>query len=86
MMPIFALSLKTLNIDIIWFGVIFTIMIECALITPPVGLNIYLLQSIAKAEITEVGVGITPFVIIMLFAVLVLYFFPSIALYIPFKL
>lgn len=86
MMPIFALSLKTLNIDIIWFGVIFTIMIECALITPPVGLNIYVLQSIANAKMTEVGVGITPFVIIMLFAVLVLYFFPSIALYIPFKL
>lgn len=86
MMPIFALSLKTLNIDIIWFGVIFTIMIECALITPPVGLNIYVLQAIANAKMTEVGMGITPFVIIMLFAVLVLYFFPSIALYIPFKL
>ncbi len=86
MMPIFALSLKTLNIDIIWFGIIFTIMIECALITPPVGLNIYVLQDIAKAKMTEVGIGIIPFVIIMLFAVLVLYFFPNIALYIPFKL
>ncbi len=86
MMPIFAISIKAMNIDIIWFGIIFTIMIECALITPPVGLNIYVLQSIGNANMSEIGKGVTPFVLIMLFAVLVIYFFPNIALYIPFKL
>jgi len=55
MMPIFAISIKAMNIDIIWFGIIFTIMIECALITPPVGLNIYVLQSIGKANMSEIG-------------------------------
>jgi C4-dicarboxylate transporter DctM subunit len=86
MMPIFAISIKAMNIDIIWFGIIFTIMIECALITPPVGLNIYVLQSIGKANMSEIGKGVIPFVIIMMFTVLVIYFFPDIALYIPFKL
>ena len=46
MMPIFAISIAAMNIDLIWFGIIFTLMIECALITPPVGLNIYVLQAI----------------------------------------
>ena len=86
MMPIFAISIKAMNIDIIWFGIIFTIMIECALITPLVGLNIYVLQSIGKANMSEIGKGVIPFVIIMMLTVLVIYFFPDIALYIPFKL
>jgi len=86
MMPIFAISIKAMNIDIVWFGIIFTIMIECALITPPVGLNIYVLQSIGKANMSEIGKGVIPFVIIMMLTVLVIYFFPDIALYIPFKL
>jgi C4-dicarboxylate transporter DctM subunit len=86
MMPIFSLSIAAMNIDIIWFGIIFTIMIECALITPPVGLNIYVLQAIGKAKMEEIGKGVAPFVLIMMFAVLVIYFFPDIALYIPFKL
>ena len=75
-----------MNIDIIWFGIIFTIMIECALITPPVGLNIYILQAIGKAKMGEIGKGVAPFVFIMLFTVFVIYLFPDLALYIPFKL
>ena len=75
-----------MNIDIIWFGIIFTQMIECALITPPVGLNIYVLQAIGKAKMGEIGKGVAPFVLIMLFAVFIIYLFPDIALYIPFKL
>jgi len=86
MMPIFSISIAAMNIDIIWFGIIFTLMIECALITPPVGLNIYVLQAIGNAKMEEIGKGVAPFVLIMLFAVFVIYFFPDIALYIPFKL
>jgi len=86
MMPIFSISVAAMNIDIIWFGIIFTLMIECALITPPVGLNIYVLQAIGKAKMGEIGKGVVPFVLIMLFSVFIIYLFPDIALYIPFKL
>ena len=86
MMPIFSISIAAMNIDLIWFGIIFTLMIECALITPPVGLNIYVLQAIGKAKMAEIAKGVIPFVIIMLFTVFVIYLFPDIALYIPFKL
>ena len=86
MMPIFSISIAAMNIDLIWFGIIFTLMIECALITPPVGLNIYVLQAIGKAKMSEIAKGVIPFVIIMLFTVFVVYLFPDLALYIPFKL
>jgi C4-dicarboxylate transporter DctM subunit len=86
MMPIFSISIAAMNIDIIWFGIIFTLMIECALITPPVGLNIYVLQAIGNAKMGEIGKGVAPFVLIMLFTVFIIYLFPDIALYIPFKL
>ena len=86
MMPIFSISIAAMNIDLIWFGIIFTLMIECALITPPVGLNIYVLQAIGKAKMSEIAKGVIPFVLIMLFTVFVVYLFPDLALYIPFKL
>jgi C4-dicarboxylate transporter DctM subunit len=86
MMPIFAVSIAAMNIDLIWFGIIFTLMIECALITPPVGLNIYVLQAIGNAKMIEIAKGVIPFVFIILFGVLLVYWFPAIALYIPFKL
>jgi C4-dicarboxylate transporter, DctM subunit len=80
MVPVLAPALKALNIDPIWFGIFFTIMIECALITPPVGLNLYVIQSIAKAPIEQVAGGVWAFVGLMLLTVVLIYFFPIIAL------
>ena len=74
MMPIFSISVAAMNIDIIWFGIIFTLMIECALITPPVGLNIYVLQAIGKAKLGELGKGVARSVLIMLFQIAVFCF------------
>ncbi len=53
MMPIFAVSIAAMNIDLIWFGIIFTLMIECALITPQLDLNIYVLQAIWNAKMSR---------------------------------
>ena len=77
--------LAAMGIDPIWFGVIFVIMIECALITPPVGLNLYVIQSVAKTSLGNVSRGVLPFLALMLFTVVVLYMWPDLALYIPFK-
>jgi len=86
MVPVLLPSLAALGIDPIWFGIIFVIMIECALITPPVGLNLFVIQAVGKAEITEVIAGVYPFIFIMFFAVICIYLIPDIAIYIPFKL
>ena len=86
MVPVLAPSLLGLGIDPIWFGVFFVIMIECALITPPVGLNLYVIQAVGKASMQEVAKGVWPFLALMLLTVLLIYEFPDLALYIPFKL
>jgi C4-dicarboxylate transporter DctM subunit len=81
MVPVLAPALEALAIDPIWFGIFFVIMIECALITPPVGLNLYVIQSIAKASMEDVAAGVWPFVGMMLLTVLIIYFVPGIALW-----
>lgn len=86
MVPVLAPSLEHLGIDIIWFGIFFVIMIECALITPPVGLNLYVIQAVGKATLGEVARGVWPFLVLMLVTVFLCYIFPDIVLYIPYKL
>lgn len=86
MVPVLSPSLAGLNIDPIWFGVFFVIMIECALITPPVGLNLYVIQAVGKARMAEVAGGVWPFLLLMFMTVFVCYVWPDLVLYIPFKL
>jgi C4-dicarboxylate transporter DctM subunit len=86
MVPVLAPSLLGLGIDPIWFGVFFVIMIECALITPPVGLNLYVIQAVGDASMQEVSKGVWPFLALMIFTVALIYMIPDIAMYIPFKL
>ncbi len=75
-----------MGIDPIWFGVLFVVMIECALITPPVGMNLFVIQAVGEAQLQEVVRGVWPFTLMMLGSVLLLYLWPDIALYIPFKM
>jgi len=86
MVPVLAPALLPIGIDPIWFGVFFVIMVECALITPPVGLNLYVIQAVGKAKMGEVARGVLPFLALMLVTVVLCYFLPDIVLYIPFKL
>ncbi|NRG19869.1 TRAP transporter large permease subunit [Rhizobiales bacterium] len=86
MVPVLSGALFALGIDPIWFGVFFVIMVECALITPPVGLNLYVIQAVGRATMGEVSSGVWPFLALMLASVLLIYLLPDIALYVPFKL
>ncbi|MCG8445827.1 MAG: TRAP transporter large permease [Hyphomicrobiales bacterium] len=86
MVPVLSPALIPLGIDPIWFGIFFVIMVECALITPPVGLNLYVIQAVGKARMGEVASGVWPFLVMMLITVILIFFFPEIALYLPFNL
>ena len=93
MLPIIEPSLRDLAIDPIWFGVIFTMMMECALITPPVGLNLFVIQAVASADerspsvsTGDVARGVFPFVLLIIMCVVLVIAIPEIALYIPFYL
>jgi tripartite ATP-independent transporter DctM subunit len=73
-----------LGFDPVWFGILLIVLIEMALITPPVGLNLYVVQGVrGRGNLTEVMVGAIPFVIAMLIMVGLLILFPSLALFLP---
>ena len=86
MVPVLLPAAMSMGVDPIWFGIFMVIMVECALITPPVGLNLYVIQSVAKTQLGEVAKGVIPFLIMMIFTVFIMYVWPDLALYIPFKL
>ena len=86
MTPVLLPSLQSFGMDPIWFGIFMVVMVECALITPPVGLNLYVIQSVANVRLGEVARGVIPFIGLMLLTVVILFIWPDLALYIPFKL
>jgi len=83
MVPVLFPALQHMGIDPIWFGIFFVILIETALITPPVGLNLFIIQAVGKASLQEVATGALPFACIMLATTVLLWFWQDLALYIP---
>ena len=86
MVPVLFPALETMGIDAIWFGIFFVILIETALITPPVGLNLFVIQAVAGSGLDEVVKGAWPFALIMLVTAALLWFWPSLTLYIPYRM
>ncbi|OUS37315.1 C4-dicarboxylate ABC transporter permease [Rhodobacterales bacterium 56_14_T64] len=86
MTPVLLPAAMGLGFDPIWFGIFMVLMVEAALITPPVGLNLYVIQSVARATLGDVARGAIPFLLLMFLCVLILYLIPDLALYIPFKM
>jgi C4-dicarboxylate transporter DctM subunit len=83
-MPVLTPVLEAANIDLIWFAVVLTVNLEVGLITPPVGLNLYVLKGVApQVPLTTVLMGSMPFVLIMLGQIVLMTLFPQIALWLP---
>lgn len=83
MVPVLFPAVLERGIDPIWFGLFFVILIETALITPPVGINLFVIQAISKAKISQIIKGVWPFALIMLFTAVLLWFWQDLALFIP---
>ncbi|MFV2053681.1 TRAP transporter large permease [Aliiroseovarius sp. YM-037] len=82
--PIIVPLVVELGYDPIWFGILMIVMIEMALITPPVGLNLYVVQGARQSgSMSEVMLGTIPYIIAMLAMAAALIAFPQIALYLP---
>jgi tripartite ATP-independent transporter DctM subunit len=82
--PIILPPLRAAGFDIIWFGVVMTIVMEMGLIHPPVGLNIFVIRNVAPdIPLSEVIWGTLPFVLLMMFAVLLLCLVPGISTWLP---
>jgi len=83
-LPIFFPTILNLGFDPIWFGVILVIIMEMGLITPPVGMNVFVIKGVAKdVSIGKIYRGIFPFLAAMIVSVIILTFFPKIALFLP---
>jgi tripartite ATP-independent transporter DctM subunit len=82
--PIVVPLVVAMGIDPVWFGIFLVVMAELALITPPVGMNLYVVQGIRKEGlITDIIVGVLPFLAMMLLLVVLLVLFPDLALWLP---
>jgi TRAP-type C4-dicarboxylate transport system permease large subunit len=82
--PIIAPVIFKLGYDPVWFGIIIIILVEAAMITPPVGVNLFIVQGVrGRGALNDVIVGAAPFVITMIAMMALLIAFPDIALWLP---
>ncbi|PHS05884.1 MAG: hypothetical protein COA78_14950 [Blastopirellula sp.] len=82
--PIIAPVVFSLGFEPVWFGIVLMLLIETALITPPVGLNLYVIQGVRKkGKVDDVIIGALPFVLVLLTMIALLIAFPNIALFLP---
>ena len=81
---VFPLLIVGMGFDPIWFGVLLTVLIEAALITPPVGLNLFVIHGISGGKSFEdVVYGVLPFFFLMLLCILILTVFPALVTWLP---
>jgi len=82
--PVIAPVMEALGFDMIWFGIVIIVLIETALITPPVGLNLFVVQNLRQAgSMNDVMIGAAPFVVALFALLLLLALFPQLALWLP---
>ena len=82
--PIIAPIMFKAGFDPIWFGILIIILMELAMITPPVGINLYVVQGLRKrGRIDDVIIGALPFVLTMMLMIVVLSIWPKLALWLP---
>jgi TRAP-type C4-dicarboxylate transport system permease large subunit len=83
-MPIFFPIVTGLGFDPIWYGVIVVVVLEMAMISPPVGVNAYIVKSVApQVPLGQIFIGILPFWMAMIALVVILILFPWLATYLP---
>jgi tripartite ATP-independent transporter DctM subunit len=82
-LPTILPVLRKMGFDLVWFGVIVTVIIELGMLTPPMGINLFVIQGISKRDLTEVLYGSMPFFFIMVLGVVVFTVFPGLILWLP---
>jgi len=81
--PVLTPLLPSIGIDPIVFGVLLVMLVETAAITPPVGMNLFVIQSVSKDKLSIIARGNIPFALILLGATILVMFVPDIALWLP---
>jgi tripartite ATP-independent transporter DctM subunit len=82
--PVVVPVIVALGYSPVWWGIVFVILMEAALITPPVGLNLYVVQAVRRGgAFSDLCIGALPFVVMMLVMIGILIAFPQLALWLP---
>lgn len=82
--PIFYPIVVNLGFDPVWFGVIVVMVVELGLITPPIGMNVFVIKGMAQeVPLTSIYKGVLPFVVAQMLLVVMVFFVPAIALWLP---
>ena len=71
------------HIDLIWFGIFITLVVEIAQITPPVGFNLFVVQGLTGRNILYVAKAVLPFFFLLCLGVVIITIFPEIATWLP---
>ena len=84
LLPILFPLITGMGFDAVWFGIIMVVWLEIGFITPPVGLNLFVIQGLMPGSTArEVTAGTTPYVLLMILMVTLLFVFPDLALWLP---
>jgi len=81
--PFIVPVMAAAQMDPVWMGVVICILIEVGLLTPPVGLNLYVLQGVTGESMGDVISGASPFIVLQAAMLAILYFWPQVALFLP---
>jgi C4-dicarboxylate transporter, DctM subunit len=76
-------TVQAAGLDLIWFGIFVVLVVEVAQITPPVGLNLFVLQGLTGHQITYLARNVLPMLLLMMGAILIIFFFPDLVLWLP---
>jgi tripartite ATP-independent transporter DctM subunit len=82
-MAVLLPTLQTAGIDLLWFGIYIVLVVEMAQVTPPVGFNLFVLQGMTKREISYIARAAFPYFVMMVIAVLAIWFVPQLVTFLP---
>jgi tripartite ATP-independent transporter DctM subunit len=87
LIPVFLPALSQSGVDMIWFGIIVVLVTEIGLITPPIGMNAFVVKSVLpEVKLSDIFLGITPFVIALMVGLILVFFLPWIATVLPYSI
>jgi tripartite ATP-independent transporter DctM subunit len=82
-LPLVAPIVRAMGMDLVWFGVIMVVLVELSQLTPPVGMNLYIIRNVSGGKIEDVIMGSLPFAIAIVVALILFTIFPSLSLWLP---